>query len=168
MKKNKVQFITKSALIAAAYAAITFVFSSLSYGDVQFRISEILVLFVFIEPRYTIGLIIGCILANIPSPLGIIDVIVGPIATLFAILFIIFIRNKLGNNKKSLIIASMGPVISNAIIVGIELTIIFKTPFWMNALYVAFGEIVVVSLAGTVVVNGIMKNENLKEKLSID
>lgn len=166
MEKNNVKFITKSAMVAAAYAALTFMFSWMSYDDVQFRISEILVLLVFIDSKYTLGLVLGCIIANIPSPLGIIDVIVGPTATLLAILFIIGVRKNLGNNKMSLIISSFGPVISNAVIVGLELTYLFNTPFWLNAFYVGIGEFVVVTIVGTVVINNIMKNERLVERLS--
>jgi len=168
MGKNKVRFITHTALIASAYAAITIVFSLLSYGQVQFRISEILVLFAFIEPKYTTGLVLGCILANLPSPLGIIDVVVGSFATLIALLFIIGVRKSIGYNKKSLLIASLGPVISNAVIVGWELNYLFQTPFWMNALYVGIGEFVVVTLAGTAVVNNIMKNDRVIKKLIIN
>jgi len=168
MEKNKVRFITHTALIAAAYAAITIVFSFLSYGQVQFRISEILVLFAFIEPKYTTGLVLGCILANLPSPLGIIDVVAGSFATFIALLLIIGVRKSFGYNKKSLLIASLGPVISNAIIVGWELNYLFQTPFWMNALYVGIGEFVVVTLAGTAVVNNIMKNDRVIKKLIIN
>lgn len=168
MKKNKVQFITKTALVAAAYAALTIAFSFTSYGQVQFRISEILVLFAFIEPKYTTGLVLGCILANLPSPLGVIDVVAGSFATFVAILFIIGVRKTFGYCKKSLIIASLGPVISNAIIVGWELTYLFQTPYWMNALYVGIGEFAVVTIAGTVVISSMMKNSRVIEKLAIN
>lgn len=168
MKKNKVEFITHTALIAAAYAAITIVFSFLSYGQIQFRISEILVLFAFVEPRYTTGLVLGCILANLPSPLGVIDVVVGSLATFIAMLFIIGIRKVFGYNKKSLIIASLGPVISNAIFVGWELNYLFQTSFWMNALYVGIGEFLVVTIVGTTVVSSIMNNDRVVEKLTIN
>ena len=47
MKKNN-QFITRTALIAAAYAALTYAFAWMSYKELQFRISEVLVLFAFI------------------------------------------------------------------------------------------------------------------------
>jgi uncharacterized membrane protein len=167
MEKNKVQFITKTALIAAAYAALTMGFSFMSYGPVQFRISEILVLFVFLEPKYTTGLVLGCVLANLTSPLGIVDVIVGSLATLVALLFIMGIRKAFGHNKKSLIIASFGPVISNALIVGFELYYLFQTPFWINALYVGIGEFVVVTIVGTIVMNIIMKNERFIEKIKM-
>jgi uncharacterized membrane protein len=165
MKKSN-RYITRMALIAAAYAALTYAFAWMSYEQIQFRISEILVLFAFIEPRYGLGLVIGCILANLASPLGIIDIAAGSFATFLAITFIVKVRRIFGLNKKALIIASLGPVISNALLVGAELTYIFNTPFLLNAFYVGAGEFAVVTLIGTVVVNTIMKNDSLIEKLS--
>lgn len=168
LKKIGIQFMTRTALIAAAYAALTYAFAWMSYEQLQFRVAEILVLFAFIEPRYGLGLILGCVLANMASPLGIIDVVAGSFATFAAIAFIVTVRKKLGCSKKALVIASLGPVISNALIVGLELTYVFNTPFLWNAFYVAVGEVVVVTIAGTVVVNSIISNNKLTEKLYID
>jgi uncharacterized membrane protein len=164
---EKSRFITRTALIAAAYAALTYAFAFMSYNDIQFRVSEILVLFAFIEPKYGLGLILGCVLANLASPLGVIDIVVGSFATFIAIVYIVTIRKTLGYNKKSMIIASFGPVLSNALFVGLELTYLFQTPFILNALYVAIGEFVVVTLVGTVVVNSIMNNNSLVDRLSV-
>lgn len=168
MEKSNIQFITRTATIAAAYAALTYVFAFMSYGEVQFRISEVLVLFAFIEPRYGLGLVLGCILANLASPLGVIDIVVGSFATFLAIVFIVKVRGLFGLNKKALIIASLGPVISNALLVGAQLTYLFNTPFLLNAFYVGAGEFAVVTLIGTVVVNSIMKNNILTERLSFN
>lgn len=168
MEKNKVQFITRTALIAAAYAALTYAFAFMSYGEVQFRVSEILVLLAFIEPKYGLGLILGCILANLTSPLGIIDVVVGSFATLLALIFIVQVRKVLGYNKKALLIASFGPVVSNALLVGMELTYVFNSPFLLNAFYVGVGEFVVVTLIGSLVVSSIMNNQRLVEILSFN
>lgn len=168
MKKNNVQFITKTALIAAAYAAVTYVFSFMAYGQVQFRISEILVLLAFIDRKYTFGLVLGCVLANAASPLGAIDVVIGSLATFLAIIYIIFVRKIFGYNKKSLLIASLGPVISNALLVGWELYYLFQTPFLLNAFYVAIGEFVVVTIAGTTVMNILMNNEYFVERLKMN
>ncbi|MDD4088648.1 MAG: QueT transporter family protein [Tissierellia bacterium] len=167
MKRNN-QFLTRTALIAAAYAALTYALAWMSYEQIQFRISEVLVLFAFIEPRYGLGLVLGCILANLASPLGIIDIAVGSLATFLAIVFIVQIRRLFGLNKKALIIASLGPVISNALLVGAELTYLFNTPFLLNAFYVGAGELAVVTFVGTVVVNSIMKNNILLERLSFN
>ncbi len=168
MEKNNVQFITRTALIAAAYAALTYAFAWMSYEQLQFRVAEVLVLFAFIEPKYGLGLVLGCVLANIASPLGVIDIVVGSFATFIAIMFIVTVRKTLGYNKKSLMVASLGPVISNALLVGFELTYLFNTPFLWNAFYVGIGEFVVVTLAGTVFISEIMKKSGLIDKLSIN
>ena len=158
MQNNKAKFITQPAIVAALYVALTLALSFISYGPIQFRVAEILVLLVFIEKKYFLGLALGCAISNAFSPLGIIDVIVGTSATVVALLFIILIRKFLGDNKKALIIASLGPVISNAIFVGIELTVLFKElPFIVNAAYVALGEFVVVTIVGTIIFPKIRK-----------
>ncbi len=152
MENNKTKFITQTAIVAALYTVLTLALSFMAYGPVQFRVAEILVLLVFIDKKYFLGLTLGCAISNAFSPLGMVDVIVGTSATVVALLFIIFIKKILGDNKKSLIIASLGPVISNAIFVGIELTVLFKElPFIVNAAYVALGEFVVVTIVGTIV-----------------
>lgn len=158
MFNSRAKFITQTAIIAALYAAITLALSFMSYGPIQFRVAEILVLMVFIDKKYFLGLVLGCAISNAFSPLGFIDVIVGTIATVGALLFIMFVRKSLGDNKKSLIVASLGPVLSNAIFVGIELTILFKElPFIVNAAYVAIGEFVVVTIVGTLIFPKIRK-----------
>lgn len=163
MKENKTKFITQTAVVAALYVALTLVFSFMAYGAIQFRIAEILVLLVFIDKKYFLGLVLGCAISNAFSPLGIIDVFVGTFATIVALLFIMFIRKTMGDNKKSLIIASLGPVVSNAIFVGIQLTVLFKElPFILNATYVAIGEFVVVTIAGVII---FLKIKNLLEKI---
>ncbi len=166
--KKKNQYITRTALIAAAYAALTYAFAGLSYEQLQFRISEVLVLFAFIEPRYGPGLLLGCVLANLASPLGLIDIAAGSFATFLALLFIGQVRRVFGLNKKALVIASLGPVITNALLVGAELSYVFKTPFLLNAFYLGAGEFAVVTLIGTVVVNSIMKNNILVERISLN
>lgn len=168
MKKNNTNFIVKSAIIAAIYVAITLIFAPISYGQVQFRISEVLTLFAFIDPLFIPGLTIGCALANLGSPLGPIDVIIGTLATLISLLFIALIRKKLGFNIKSLIIASLGPVIFNGVIVGWELYYLFNVPYLITAFYVALGEFVVVTIGGTIIMSRVVKNKKLIEKLKIN
>lgn len=158
MENNKSKFITQTAIVAALYVALTLALSFMSYNAVQFRVAEILVLLVFIDKKYFLGLVLGCAIANAFSPLLMIDVIVGTLATVVALLFIILVRKFLGDNRKSLIIASLGPVLSNAIFVGIELTVLFKElPFIVNAAYVALGEFVVVTIVGTLIFPKIRK-----------
>ena len=76
-KKLSVRFLTESAVIAALYAAATYLSAafSLAYGPVQFRLSEALTVLSTLTPAAIPGLTIGCIIGNISSPMGIWDVL---------------------------------------------------------------------------------------------
>ena len=133
-RKDIIQEISFNALIAAAYVVLTVLISPLSYGAIQFRFSEILVLFCFFNKRYGIGLTLGCLIANCFSPTASLDVLFGTIATALACLCIMF--------SKHLIVAILFPVIFNAFIIGWELTF-FNEPYWMSVLTVGLGELAV-------------------------
>ena len=64
MKKFNVRFIAESAIIAGLYVALTWLLAPISYGAVQFRISEFLILLVVLNPKYAYALVIGCFIAN--------------------------------------------------------------------------------------------------------
>ena len=83
-KKLSVRFLTESAVIAALYAAATYLSAafSLAYGPVQFRLSEALTVLSPLTAAAIPGLTIGCIIGNISSPMGIWDVLFGSAATL--------------------------------------------------------------------------------------
>ena len=132
--KDIIQEISFNALIAAAYVVLTVLISPLSYGSIQFRFSEILVLFCFFNKRYGIGLTLGCLIANIFSPTASLDVIFGTIATALACLCIMF--------SKHLIVAITFPVIFNGFIIAWELTF-FEMPYWMSVLTISLGELAV-------------------------
>ena len=76
--------ITQAALIAAAYAALTIAFTPISFGLIQFRISEAFMLLAALTPAAIPGLFIGCVLSNLFGGFGIIDIAFGSIATLLA------------------------------------------------------------------------------------
>ena len=146
--------ITNIGVMTALYVAATFACSWMAYGQVQFRVSEMLMLLCFFNKDYIISMTLGCLIVNLFSPLGMIDVAFGTAATLIAALLIYFTRNKL-----NLFVVSLFPVVSNAAIVGAELTYLFKAPFLVNAGWVALGEFVCVSVLGVVVVKALSKNK---------
>lgn len=162
MKKIDIKFISTSAIIAALYVGLTWLLSPISFGSIQFRISEVLLLLVVLNPKYAYSLIIGCLIANTTSPLGWYDIIFGTLATLFAVLPMLKI--------KRIEIACLFPVISNAIIISIELGLaldIFNI-FWFNMLTIGIGEAVVLYFIGIPFCNVILKNKPLKDILEID
>ena len=151
------RFIARTAIIAAIYAALTLGLAPISYMAIQFRLSEILVLLAFVNPALAPGLVLGTFIANLFSPLGLIDVVFGTIATLLGIIFMI--------RSKNMWIASIYPTIFNGIIIGLELHFVFALPLALTILQVAAGEFIVVTILGVPLVKQLLKNKAIKEKL---
>src|SRR5574344_952434 len=82
--------IAQNAIIAAVYFVLTMALPGLSYGQIQFRIAELLVLLCFWRPDFVIGVTLGCFLANINSTLGPWDLLLGTSATFFSCLLVSF------------------------------------------------------------------------------
>ena len=70
----KVKFLTKAAIIAALYIVSTMLISPIAFGENQVRVSEALNILVFFTPAAIPGLFVGCILSNLASPFGLIDI----------------------------------------------------------------------------------------------
>lgn len=153
----KTKYLVRTAMTAALYAALTIAFSSLSYGPIQLRLSEIMVLLAFIDFAYIPGLVIGCIIANIFSPMGFADMAFGSIATFISVLLISKTRN--------LLLSTIYPAIINGIIVALELYFILKLPFLISFGEVALGEFIVVTCIGYPIFKYILKNKKLIDLL---
>ncbi len=156
MKKINIKFLAESAIIAALYVALTWALSPISFGSVQFRISEVLVLLVFLNPKFSIALIIGCFISNTTSPLGWWDMVFGTLATALSVIPMMKIKN--------IYISALLPVISNAIIVSIELYFSLNiSPIWLSMITVGVGEAAVLYLVGIPLIISINKNPALLE-----
>ena len=159
MLSNKIKSITKLSIVAALYVALTYIFGFMSFGEIQFRIAEILMLLCFFNHKYTISLVIGCFISNLFSPYGLPDIIFGTLATFIACLGIMLF------NKKHLFLASLMVPIGN-IIVGIEIAILNSfslIPALLAVLWVFIGEFVVVCIVGVPLIKLLMKNEKFEE-----
>lgn len=128
-----------SAMIAALYAALTLLLAPISYGAIQCRISEAMTLLPLLLPQAIPGLAVGCLVANLLSPVAIWDVLFGTLATLLAAIGTYALR------KKPLL-AALCPVVSNGLIVGTVLSIFYALPLWLTMLQVAVGEAAAVAL----------------------
>ena len=62
------QKVVRVAMIAALYAVLTVALAPISYGPIQFRISEVLKIFVLYDPWLALGIGIGTLFANLASP----------------------------------------------------------------------------------------------------
>ncbi len=154
MPKNKFtpQTLAQLAAVTALYAALTIALQPISFGLVQLRISEVLVLLCFYRRDYSIALILGCFIANCFSPMALMDMCFGTLATAIAVIPMYSIKN--------LWIASLLPVISNAVIIGAELYFAFSQPMWLGILTVGAGELIVITIAGCPLFRFVLQKNN--------
>lgn len=155
MKKTSTKRLVKLALVAAIYAALSLSLSFMTYGNIQFRVAEALILLCFYKKDYGISLTLGCLIVNLFSPMGLADICFGTLATALAVLLIRISPN--------IYLASLAPVICNGLIVGLELWLIVGLPFAISALEVAFGEFVCVCLIGIPICKALEKNSRLMQ-----
>ena len=109
------------AIVAALYAALTMLLSPISYGPVQFRLSELLCILPYFMPYTAWGLFSGCAIANVISTAGILDIVFGSLATLCAALCTA-LAGRRGRKLKNQLIACAMPVVWNAVVIGAVMT----------------------------------------------
>ncbi|MBE6130175.1 MAG: QueT transporter family protein [Erysipelotrichaceae bacterium] len=158
MKKDKIMWMARIAIVAALYVVLTLISYPFSYGMIQFRISEALMLLCCYDKRYTWSMVVGCIVSNLFS-FDLIDCIFGTLATLLACIAMVLIKKK--------IISSFAPAISNGIIIGLELYFVIDAPLLLSMIGVAVGELVVVVLLGNIIFYYIEKDKKLMEVIGI-
>lgn len=158
-KKNifNVKDLTRLAFIAALYAALTLAVPAASFMEIQCRFSEVLVLLCFYRRDYSIALILGCFIANLFSPLGWYDLVFGVAATVLAVLPMYYFKN--------IFAAAFLPVITNGILVGIELTLAFGASVWFNMGCVALGEFLVMAVGAVLFKFVFEKNHRLMQMI---
>ena len=150
--KINTKTIAVNGVVAALYIALTLLCYPFSFLGIQFRFAEILVLFCFFNPKLTIGVTFGCVVANFASELGPIDALFGGLATLASCLIVSFCKH--------LFIAGIFPILINAFVVGAELYFILKVNFWINVGTVALGEFAVMVVG--VILLTILRKRNKK------
>lgn len=154
----------RAALIAAIYVALCLIFAPISFGPIQVRISEALTLLVVLCPEAIAGVTIGCFISNLLASAPV-DMVVGTLATFLATLATYKLRNI--RWKGLPIIASLPPVIFNAVIIGLELTILYSpvhssiTVYLINMASVGIGQIVSCCFLGILLVRVIEKTPPL-------
>lgn len=154
-RKFTTRQIAFAGVVAALYTVMSY-FSSIfgiAYGPIQCRFSEALCVLPFLFPAATPGLFLGCLVANLLSPYGALDIVFGSLATLLAAMWTQRVRHKW--------LAPLPPVICNALIVGFVIAYeeagaglsslgssAFLTAFGYNALTVGLGELLACFVLG--------------------
>ena len=162
MKNSKVRFIAYSAMIAAAYVALTMISAAfgLSSGAIQGRISEALCVLPIFTLSAVPGVTVGCFIANILCGGTVYDIVFGTLATLIAAVITYFIKNPL--------LSSIPTIVSNAVIVPIVLIMsgvggVNMFPY--IALTVGLGEVISCGILGTILAVYMKKHPRVSQAL---
>ncbi len=155
--------LSRSAVIAALYIALCFLLKPLSFGIIQFRISEALCVLPIFIPEAIPGLFIGCFISNFLGGASVVllDAVLGSLTTLLAA----YLTRRIYKDTKNLYLSLMPPVILNAFIVGSYLPFIYMQDtlsvfvvLW-SILCVYIGEAVVIFLLGFPFAKALLKTK---------
>ena len=165
--REKSRMITRGAMIGALYVALTylqnFLIPNSATWAIQFRASEALCVLALFTPAAIPGLSIGCLLFNISFAGALpLDFLIGTLATLVATAGMYGLRKV--TVKGYPVLAMLLPAISNALLVGWELSVYIGGGFWLNVLYVAIGEQAVLLTLGTALYY-VLRSRNLKNNI---
>lgn len=140
----------KMAVVTGLYVAVTIVLSVISFGAIQLRIAEMFNYMPLFNKRYTIAVTLGVAIANLASPLGIVDVLLGSISTLIVSLICRVATKKIKSLKKKMIITALIFAFSMFTVAG-QLTFFYQAPFFFNWLIIGLGELLSMSLGGVLI-----------------
>jgi len=159
--KSPVKRLARAAVISALYFVLSFFVPAISYGPVQFRISEALCVLPALFPEAVLGLTAGCLLTNVFSPFGVLDAVLGTSATFIAAVLTYLLRRKLA-------LSALSPIILNALIVPL-IWVINKTDtlYYINMLTILASQSAVIIALGIPLAYGLKKampREVLSEK----
>jgi uncharacterized membrane protein len=149
--KKVIKSVTYNAIVCALYIVMVFIFGFMSYNAIQIRLAEILILLVLINKKYTFGITLGCFVANLIGPFGLLDAVVGGCATLLSCIFVVMA-------KKPIFSIIIVPVCN--ILVGLELAYIYSFNFEalvINTIWVMIGEAIAMTI-GYFVFKSVTKN----------
>lgn len=132
-----------ATLIASTYSILTLVLGEFSFSWIQVRISEALSPLPFLMGFPAVaGLTLGCLLANWFSPIGLPDMIFGPLLTFIAAL----LSWKLSFEKRA--VACIYPILVNAFGVSVYVSLFYGLPYGISVVTIAAGEFIAVVLVG--------------------
>ena len=159
-KKITARFLARQGITAALYAVLTLALQNLSYGPLQFRVSEVMTLLAFFNPEYIWGLTLGCFLAILLSPY-LMDIIIGTMASFIAVYAM--------SKCKNIWVASIMPAIAN-ILVAIQIVFISGEPgnFFIIATQIMLSEIIIVTIIGVPLFKIFTRNKSFVETLELN
>ncbi|MCD6485478.1 MAG: QueT transporter family protein [Candidatus Odinarchaeota archaeon] len=143
------------AIFAALYAIGVIALAPISYGIVQVRVADALIPLsaIFGYPAI-LGVTIGCLVANIYSPFGAIDIIGGTVANFVAS----WLSYKL---RKNIIMATTAATLAVTVIVGSYLTVLLGIPIIFISILI--GSFIAINIIGGTLIVLLRKSEFIQQ-----
>lgn len=131
------------------YAALTLTLSQFAYGPIQLRPAEALTLLPLLYAESVPALFVGCLIANLLSPYGVWDIVIGSAITLMAAVFTYFTPKFVKKPILRVIIGGIFPVLLNALILPLMwLLVMGDAGFWLNLLSLGGTQLIFVYALG--------------------
>ena len=148
--------LTRGAIIAALYVALTLIFHPISYGEIQLRVAEALTILPLFTPAAVPGLFVGCILANLLGGGVIMDVVLGSIATLIGAYF----GRKLRSNRW---LVPIPAILANTLIIPFVLKYGYglDLPIVLEMAYIFLGEVGGCYILGELLATVLMRHRHV-------
>ena len=171
MRDNKIKKLVVQALIAAIYVVLTVANISFSYGAIQFRISESLSQLVVFSKSYWLPITLGVAIANLFSPLGLVDVFFGTLGTGLALALSVIIFKFVKNRIARHIINIVVYLVVCMPIIAYEITIFSgenstKVPFVWTEFTTIYGSLLLSQVI--VMVLGVVLTEVLNKVVDLE
>jgi len=132
------------------------VFRPISYGPIQFRISEALCVLPYFTPAAIPGVFIGCLISNMLGGAVLMDVVFGSLATLVGAVGSWVVR-------KNRWLVSLPPILSNTLIIPWVLKFAYGSEdlIWYMMVTVGIGEILAIGVLGQLLITVLAKYRNI-------
>ncbi|MGX7197287.1 QueT transporter family protein [Enterococcus olivae] len=144
------QEMTKMALVTSLYVVITVFLSVISFGAIQIRLSEMFNYLALYNKRYILAVTLGVAIANLASPNGLLDVVVGSVCTFLVLIINQRLTKNIKNMKIKMVVTAIVFAISMFTVAG-QLTFLYDLPFFYNWLIIGLGELASMTVGGIII-----------------
>lgn len=148
--QNYLAELAKTGIAAGLYVAVTLVLSVISFGAIQFRLSEMFNYLALFHKRYVVAITLGVVIVNFMSPMWFLDVPIGSVATFLVLVISRAVTKNIKNLKLKMAITAVIFALSMFTVAG-QLYVVFDLPFWMTYLTTAIGELLSMTIGGIII-----------------
>lgn len=159
MKNTNAYKTTITAIIGALYVALGLIFSAISFGPIQVRVSAMLYQLIPYNKKYFWALVLGTAILNVFSPLGWYDMVFG-VATSACGMALSILCNHFVKNMNARRVVDTICICLATVFVAWELVLVAHVPFFATWLTVAAGQLIA-QVAGMILMAGINKRIDL-------